>query len=359
MALPASPFADVLRDKDHYHPTGDSIIRVENTLFKVHKLFLIHNSPVFATMFDLPVRMGSLEGSSDDWPIVLEGEKAEDLRAVLKYIYAPPIRVQIHSMTIAAIPEMISVAKFSHKYEMDHWKEWALEVLAPQLVDPNYIPVDHIPALHTLYNLLGDTSTRGRIMKHWCQVVERDDLSILPILTAADASEDRNALVDIYCIQIRRWENSTNVLGPQSFAQGGVGPTHFQRILSGYTSLSLLWNRLRSHQIPHPFQNAHCRGGYDGPDHDTQCVPYFRKQWTEAIMDAEHRYPHITQMSSRLSCVGERLHKQNSTDPYYISEPEMIDCFSVVIKRFKKHVQNDTGSLAGHFFPESQVASTK
>jgi hypothetical protein len=37
----------------------------------------------------LPSGMNKAEGSSDELPIVLEGETVEDFRAVLKYLYAP------------------------------------------------------------------------------------------------------------------------------------------------------------------------------------------------------------------------------------------------------------------------------
>ncbi|KAF7336512.1 hypothetical protein MSAN_02283200 [Mycena sanguinolenta] len=115
---------DIQRDKIHYHAEGDVIIRVEHTLFKVYKAFLTHNSSVFATMFNLPAGMGDPEGSSDDHPIVLEGEKAMDFRTVLEFLYATPVKLQIYSTAIPALLNIISLAKFSHKYEMDHWMEW-------------------------------------------------------------------------------------------------------------------------------------------------------------------------------------------------------------------------------------------
>ncbi|KAJ6484147.1 hypothetical protein C8R45DRAFT_1214969, partial [Mycena sanguinolenta] len=52
-----------LRDSQYYYPGGDSIIRVENRLFKIHKAFLSHTSPVFATMFDLPAGTATSKGS--------------------------------------------------------------------------------------------------------------------------------------------------------------------------------------------------------------------------------------------------------------------------------------------------------
>ncbi|KAF7376982.1 BTB domain-containing protein [Mycena sanguinolenta] len=211
MASPQSPDAvrpsDIQRDKDHYHAEGDSIIRVEQTLFKVHKAFLTHNSSVFSTMFNLPVGMGDPEGSSDDNPIVLLGDEVEDFCAVLNYIYAPPVRTQIQDITTAALPEIISVVKFAHKYAMDHWKEWGLKVLVRLLDDISSVPAEHLCALYSLYHLVGDAPLGDRVIQRWCTVIEEGKFPIVSILDAASACQDQDTLAQAYCIQIGRWEN--------------------------------------------------------------------------------------------------------------------------------------------------------
>ncbi|KAJ6462199.1 hypothetical protein C8R45DRAFT_1220639 [Mycena sanguinolenta] len=341
--------ADV-QDNEHYYSSGDSIIRVENTFFKTHKFHFIHNSPVFATMFTLPSGNGNPEGLSDDHPIVLEGEKAEEFRAVLKYIYSPPIQLQIHSIPVSALPEVVSLAKFSHKYAMDHWKQWALKVVSRQLGDLSSLPTEHLPELYSLFNLLElNSSLRGRITKRWCEVVEKDDLSIAPVLTAADAAGDRDALVSVYSIQIRRWENRPSRSDPESLFKDDISPTHCQRILSGYASLSLSWNRFRRPEPPSIFQDAQCQGGHTVQLHEARCMPYHRTHWSEAILDAEGRYPHLTQMARRLSHVLQHL-KDNNPEPSS-SSPRAADCFHAVIKRFNDYVQNDAQLLANYFFP--------
>ncbi|KAJ7807093.1 hypothetical protein B0H14DRAFT_3765231 [Mycena olivaceomarginata] len=136
-------------------------------------------------MFALPSGIHEAEGDSDDLPIALEGERAEEFRAVLKYIYAPPLQTQVHSMTIAALPELISVAKVADKYGMDHWRQWALSVLATLLANLDTLPVEHFPRLYSLYHRLHELPMRDRVMKSWCAVVEKNELSIIPVLEAA------------------------------------------------------------------------------------------------------------------------------------------------------------------------------
>ena len=93
------------RDSDFYHESGDCIIRVENTLFKVqllsfqfslwinsnqiHRFLLVPASAVFSTLFTLPQGDLAVEGISDDAPICLSDDTAADFRCLLKYIYTP------------------------------------------------------------------------------------------------------------------------------------------------------------------------------------------------------------------------------------------------------------------------------
>ncbi|KAF7326826.1 BTB domain-containing protein [Mycena sanguinolenta] len=336
---------DVLRDNDYYYPAGDTIIQVENTLFKIHKFLLAHHSPVFATMFALPVESDP-EGAVDDLPIVLEGETAANFRAVVKYIYAPPIQLQIQFMRMTDVPEMISVAKFSHKYAMDHWKQWALRVLASRkLTDMKTMPTEHLAPLYSLFDLLEVHPERTQVMNRWCEVIEQNNFPIGPALAASETSGDRDALVAVYCIQIRRWEKDASISG----LPDGVSSTHFQRMLTGYTSLTLAWNQLRTREPSANFQDTQCNGGETAEAHAERCLPYSRQHWGDAIMSAEDVYPHITHLPSRLSHVAEHIRVHNRALHAKI-KPTTATCFDAVIKRFAYHLQRTDTSLTNHFF---------
>ena len=64
-----------------------------------------------------------------------------------------PSQTQIASVSITALAEMISLVKSAHKYEMDDWVHWGLQVLTRLLEDLNSLPAEHLQALHSLYNL--------------------------------------------------------------------------------------------------------------------------------------------------------------------------------------------------------------
>ncbi|KAJ7319422.1 hypothetical protein DFH08DRAFT_1086285 [Mycena albidolilacea] len=325
---------DIRRDNDYYSSSGDSIIRVENTLFKIHKFILVHNSSVFATMFDLPVGKGNTEGSSDDLPIILQGENAKDFRVVLKHIYAPPTQIQVHSMTMAALPDVISVAKFAEKYALDHWKDWAAQFLLSRTSNLGAVSLDNLPDLYSLSNLLEDTPTRNQIVKRWCEVVETDDLPILPVLTAADLERRAQTMSDLESLP----------------REHGVSPAHFQRMLSAFMLLTFSWNRFRM-QLPVLFREAPCGGGGSQAQHEANCIPYFLRKWVEATVAAEYQYPQITRLASRLAHASHHMQKKDSG----ISPRSFwaTECFADITGRFIYEGQNEMALLLEHFFPKA------
>ncbi|KAF7360835.1 PWWP domain-containing protein [Mycena sanguinolenta] len=326
-----------VQDPDYHFTNGDTIVRVENTLFKIHKYRLIHNSRILEGMFGSPFL-------ADDAPLVLHGEMAEKFRFVLKYIYAPPTEVQIDGIRISALREIIYFTKFAHKYEMDKWKDWGLLVLTRLLVDFNVVPVRYLSVLYLLYHHVGDYPARDRVMKRWRSVMAAGTHSTVAILEAADECNDKAALSEIYCVLIRRCKNGADIFHPRPLAQDGVGPLHLRRIISGCTSLSLSWNRLYGNNVPLPFQPpaAQCEAQYAPERHQQECIPHYRGQWTKAISEAERRYPCITQMSERLCAVGRNL----------LQNPGKA-CFDHFARQLDEHLRRESEYLfMKHFFPE-------
>jgi len=83
------------RDADYYISDGNTVLLVENILFKVHRSTLTKDKSTFDTMFSLPSDSSSdssmtvgPEGESDDNPIHLQGDTAEEFRALLWALYA-------------------------------------------------------------------------------------------------------------------------------------------------------------------------------------------------------------------------------------------------------------------------------
>ncbi|KAJ7464198.1 hypothetical protein B0H11DRAFT_2198039 [Mycena galericulata] len=329
-----SPVSDVVRsvvrDSEHYHPTGDCIIRIENALFKIHKFHLIHNSPVFAKMFELPPGEEPEEGSSDDLPIVLSGDRASDFRYLLKYIYAPVMKIQIDAIPRSAIPEIVAVAAFADKYDIGNWKQWALSFLARRIFDPAKrmtspgrpdrqppaatplldISAHSLEDLYVLYHHLGNYAEKNFVMRTWCERVEAKELPVSDPLNAAEATGDITARTDLYCILLRRMKEQPRLLEPIQFPVDNVLPFHFHRMFAGYTSLSITWERLRSECFPFPFVAESCTSSLE---HTTKCVPRYERRWKEAILAAETRWPDPTNFCDRFQSILEFLSKSRVT----------------------------------------------
>ena len=66
-------------------------LKVEKTLFKIHRYFLQRDSPIFQDMFALPPPSdsdGGAEGMSDERPIQLEGTLSLDFERFLTIFYS-------------------------------------------------------------------------------------------------------------------------------------------------------------------------------------------------------------------------------------------------------------------------------
>jgi len=77
--------ADINRDREFYMTLVT--FKVKDAHFRVPVEAFQTCSEVFRDMFALPQTAESPEGNSDDSPIVLEGIKVDDFRALLRYLY--------------------------------------------------------------------------------------------------------------------------------------------------------------------------------------------------------------------------------------------------------------------------------
>ncbi|GJE97119.1 hypothetical protein PsYK624_133300 [Phanerochaete sordida] len=127
------------RDPTYYISDGNSVLLVENTLFRVHRSTLTKDKSAFETMFQLSSETDSsrsessvtlaVEGESDDNPIHLQGDSADEFRALLWSLYALP-----HELLIAMTPEadpmqLVALARITNKYQFRSLETWALGAL--------------------------------------------------------------------------------------------------------------------------------------------------------------------------------------------------------------------------------------
>ncbi|KAL0952850.1 hypothetical protein HGRIS_007075 [Hohenbuehelia grisea] len=124
---------------------GNITLQVENTLFRVHRYFLVKHSSVFKDMFEVCGTSGlnnaqiveSLEGSSDENSIALHGDKSEAFACLLGLFYKTAI-VKFDDQPVETWEAILLLAD---KYQMDRVRAIVLRHLG---TTKDWDPVDKI-----------------------------------------------------------------------------------------------------------------------------------------------------------------------------------------------------------------------
>ncbi|KAK7048637.1 BTB domain-containing protein [Favolaschia claudopus] len=130
------------RDPTYYIPDGNTVLLVENTLFKVHRSMLVKDKSAFDSMFSLEAytedttsssslipSTANAEGESDENPIRLQGDKAEEFSALLWSLYSLPSEIASAMSAHANDLQLINLARIAHKYQFRSTENWALNSL--------------------------------------------------------------------------------------------------------------------------------------------------------------------------------------------------------------------------------------
>ncbi|KAJ7114598.1 hypothetical protein C8R43DRAFT_935268 [Mycena crocata] len=281
----SSELHPLIRDAQFYYESGDCVIRVEDTLFRVHRFIFVRDSQVFAELFTLPQASDlAVEGKSDDLPIHLHGDKPDDFRSLFKYIYAPALETQANNIPIAEVQAVATVGLLAHKYQMTKWLEWAFLVI-DQFLDGTDLSSSDLVAIYELSQKALAKGLRGDVVLHWLNrfLIGTGSLSISEALDTAEAHSDRSFLVSLYTIQLSRMPTKpTNTNQPTNLLMDGIAPIHVQRVLAGFYSLTLCWNQRRRDVIALP-RRPTCPQKH----HETICRLGQLSDWELAVNAAE------------------------------------------------------------------------
>ncbi|KAI0802026.1 hypothetical protein BC629DRAFT_1284711 [Irpex lacteus] len=136
------------RDPTYYISDGNSVFLVENTLFKVHRSTLMKDKSAFETMFQLSSETDSsrsdssvtqsTEGDADENPIRLQGDTADEFRALLWSLYALPheLLTAVAPDDIVGFTQMYNLARITNKYQFRSLESWALTSIHNYLSRP-------------------------------------------------------------------------------------------------------------------------------------------------------------------------------------------------------------------------------
>ncbi|KAI9573681.1 hypothetical protein HD554DRAFT_2012970 [Boletus coccyginus] len=306
------------RDLRFYMADGSCVLRVGNTLFNVrfsyllvHRSILSADSSSFSTLFTLPQGNITVEGTSDDNPIVLHGDTAEEFRNFLWSLYALPHEVMVMRGPHLDLDRVIDIAKVASKYSFKSIETWALDAIQEfierkpsPLLDSNPIgfpfSVDSPPSafveskrqisrLVRLAQMCGHANLLETMITLLRQLMSASlHFSYLAMSLADDLNlKELRGLAYLEVLQrsvfICGSDEKSNALveGDVHESSDGldrlvVSPAQQLRLLSGYYRLSKVWERLRA--IPIPFEHAPLCGT---TWHQHGCTQSWSEFWKE------------------------------------------------------------------------------
>jgi hypothetical protein len=121
--------AELEHDHDYYFVDGSCVIRVENTLFNLHRTILSKDGSAFNTLLSLPQGNVPAEGETDENPIVLLGDTVEEFRDLLWAFYSLPHELMVVHTERANLSQLINVALKANKYCFKSLETWSLDAI--------------------------------------------------------------------------------------------------------------------------------------------------------------------------------------------------------------------------------------
>jgi len=123
--------ATLPRHRDYYISSADLIIRVEDTLFRVHRYFFVRDSAYFQERLPCPPPPGDRsKGSSDRNPLVLPNTSKVEFERLLWVFYNPK-----YSLYDANVEEWSSVLKLANQWDFVEVKALAVRKLQRLSID--------------------------------------------------------------------------------------------------------------------------------------------------------------------------------------------------------------------------------
>lgn len=264
MRPPSAGSSKVVYDSDYYIPEGNTIVRVEDTLFKVHRYLLARDGSAFEGMFALdnvliPGTSDGKEGDSDQHPIILHGDTPDEFRALLWSLYALPAEVFQMPNTQSEVFRFIRLARIAHKYTFRSTENWALHVLTVCQTN-DMPPVNSTPILTQLTEvavLCNHEELHEAVEPMWADLLftgQTED--IVSAMTVADKLNLRPLLGLAYYLMMLKGREEWSV-SPKLTREQRI------RLFSGYYNISRACEALPTTSpslVHHPscFMNGRC-----------------------------------------------------------------------------------------------------
>lgn len=286
-----------IRCDPEYYKHGDEggfcVFLVENTLFRVHRCYLIREPSVFADMFRMPQPLETLDGRSDENAIYLS-DTAAQFRDLLWALYAPPSQLSLYSKNCDPLPleRLLNVVELSLKYCVTSYEEWAIERIDQLVQGPSSILREASPVICArILNvaILSRRQALSQLVEH--QIISRilwsGQVDLVAIQRVAEHHGLRRlrgvvyykTLINLAGRPAREGGVHGDVKEPPTYPESALTPEPKLREASrAYHSLAAMHSGL-SKDVPR-------LDGHGCASHD-ECLQAWTKTWEEAVEQCE------------------------------------------------------------------------
>jgi len=317
--------AGPIKDKRYFFDDGDCMFVVEGFLFKLHKWALCRDpdsDSTFRGMFNNTIPLKS--------DTITLTDSADDFRALCWAVYALPGEIQWQNDAQTDISRLLSIAVLSHKYILPSFESWALYMICAHSKSRrdylNTCPQD------MLYGIFEAALAGGRpdlcklVEEKWLPRLKRGELPLRDALDFGEKHGMREFLGNAYyqqAMDMNLFPPTPGTCGVIDFSQSNLTPQQLQRLLSGYCSLSLFWERLKKMSVPRTCAVTARYGANMHPSTVNQFLVRDLDEPLDVLKGLKATHAKVAQPSSSCSCgkdFVETLLSQFSKADYFLGK---------------------------------------
>jgi len=342
---PGTCFSDVaVPDPEFYKedPTATCVIRVKQTLFKIHKELL----DCCPFMLELLEEHEKGRGpTSEDNPLLFVLPTVEEYRAFLWALYASADELMGSSHEHQYLERLPLIASITQKYDIPRLREWVCSAVHRTATDTVFMEscssanLTHLVETCVNYKF---TDTLTAVIGMWSNRLEQKGTPSVPAILAADKHDLKDLRGVAYYVHVQDMidrQTSTEKGATQLRADPKLNNGQVMRLLTGYLSLVSLWERQRMKPLS-LVRSASCTD-----EAHTRCSATWDRRWTSAA-----GWKRILGISSAdvlalLACLRDQL--TNDDDLKAGTNPECRLAGLEALKDLRTKTQLE---LADHFF---------
>ncbi|KAJ7073055.1 hypothetical protein C8F01DRAFT_1244056 [Mycena amicta] len=271
-------------DLHFYRPDGNCVLLVDDTLFKIHRHYLVPDTDHLSLFGPLLAQAAKdSKEDKDERPIVLKGDTADELRAYLRFNYSGPLQLLDENLTQNDLGQLAVAGRFAHKYRLESFKRWVKLIIVRKLRNGTIL---HDCPPETYFELLqfdrvcSTPEIMTGVQSAWIRNIFGGDCkSVAPELELTAARDMRSFLGELYYAQLCAFDLKPPAIlslhTPIHLDRPGLNDQERLRLLQGHHSLSFSFQRIVDQLLRVQRCSSECKLDASHHCHD---------QWRNAVL---------------------------------------------------------------------------